>query len=103
MLESDDWIRVVEAAPVQPHLGDNMIGTPNGFTTTLGALAVGATTIGNLGQYFGFEWPGITDVELTEATVRALGAMAGVRNTARCCTRTSTTAQRCNSPITART
>ena len=80
LLESDDWIRVVEAAPVQPHMGDNMIGTPNGFATTLGALAVGATTIGNLGQYFGFEWPGITDVELTEATVRALGAMAGMRN-----------------------
>jgi methylmalonyl-CoA mutase cobalamin-binding domain/chain len=80
MLEADDWSRVVEAVPVHPHMGDNMIGTPNGFAGTLAALAVGATTIGNLGQYFGFEWPGIDDVELTEATVRALGAMSAWRD-----------------------
>ena len=76
MLEADDWARVVDAAPSHPHMGDNMIGTPNGFATTLSSLAVGATTIGNLGQYFGFEWPGIDDVTVTEATVRALGAMS---------------------------
>ncbi|MCU1396020.1 MAG: hypothetical protein JWM34_4448 [Ilumatobacteraceae bacterium] len=80
MLAPADWARVVDAAPSHPHMGDNMIGTPNGFTTTLASLAVGATTIGNLGQYFGFEWPGIGDVELTEATVRALGAMAALRD-----------------------
>lgn len=80
MLDDGDWARVVGAAPSHPHMGDNMIGTPNGFATTLASLAVGATTIGNLGQYFGFEWPGVDDVELTEATVRALGAMAGWRH-----------------------
>ena len=32
MLGPDDWARVVEAAPSQPHMGDNMIGTPNGFS-----------------------------------------------------------------------
>ena len=78
MLDANDWARVADAAPSHPHMGDNMIGTPNGFATTLASLAVGATTIGNLGQYFGFEWPGIDDEAVTEATVRAIGAMAAL-------------------------
>ena len=80
LLSADDWFRVANAVPVQPHLGDNMIGSPDGFANTLAALRVGATTIGNLGQYFGFDWPGYSDVELTEATVRAIGAMSELRN-----------------------
>ena len=80
LLTEGDWQRIGEAAAVQPHLGDNMIGTPDGFATALSALAAGATTIGNLGQYFAFEWPGYDDVALTEQTVRALGAMAELRH-----------------------
>ena len=80
LLDEGDWARVGEAVPVQPHLGDHVIGTPNGFATVLSSLAAGGTTIGNLGQYFGFEWPGFDDVELTEQTVRALGAMAQLRD-----------------------
>jgi methylmalonyl-CoA mutase cobalamin-binding domain/chain len=79
LLADDEWAAIA-AVPVQPHLGDTMIGTPAGFETTLAALRVGATTIGNLGQYFSFSWPGRDDVELTTATVRALGAMAAKRH-----------------------
>ena len=80
MIADDEWVRLGEAAPVQPHMGDNMIGAPNGFANALAALSAGATTIGNLSQYFTYEWPGVNDVELTEATVRALGAMSVLRH-----------------------
>ena len=79
LLADGDWQRIGEATSVQPHMGDSMIGTPNGFATALTSLAAGATTIGNLGQYLAFEWPGSDDVALTEQTVRALGAMAKLR------------------------
>ncbi len=76
VLEADDWARVA-AAPVQPHLGDFMIGTPAGLENTQRALAVGITTIGNLGQHFAFEPPGGYDDEaLTGITVDAIGALA---------------------------
>ncbi len=42
MLDAEDWARVA-AAPVQPHLGDFMIGTPAGLENTQRALAVGIT------------------------------------------------------------
>jgi hypothetical protein len=76
VLDARDWARVA-AAPAQPHLGDFMIGTPAGLENTVHALAAGITTIGNLGQHFAFEPPGgHDDADLTETTVRALGAMA---------------------------
>ncbi len=40
-LEAEDWARVA-AAPVQPHLGDFMIGTPAGLENTQRALAAGS-------------------------------------------------------------
>ena len=100
-LEAGDW-QAVAAAPAQAHLGDFMIGTPAGLENTVQALAAGITTIGNLGQHFAFEPPGgHDDADLTETTVRALGAMA--RRAARSCTPTSTTARRCSSATTAAT
>lgn len=79
-LAPDDWARVA-SAPVQAHLGDFMIGTPAGLENTVHALAAGITTIGNLGQHLAFEPPGGHDDEdLTETTVRALGAMAALRD-----------------------
>jgi methylmalonyl-CoA mutase cobalamin-binding domain/chain len=79
-LEAGDWAAVA-AAPAQPHLGDFMIGTPAGLDNTVRALAAGITTIGNLGQHFAFEPPGgHDDADLTETTVRALGAMAAHRD-----------------------
>jgi methylmalonyl-CoA mutase cobalamin-binding domain/chain len=79
-LSGDEWLRAAEVVPVQPHLGDHMIGTPAGFESTVAALAAGITSIGNLGQYFAFDPPGgYDDVRTTEATVQALGAMAALR------------------------
>jgi methylmalonyl-CoA mutase cobalamin-binding subunit len=75
-----DWQRLGEAAPVQPHLGDYMIGLPAGFQNTLRALAAGVTTIGNVGQYTAYELIGGSDeIVVTEETVRALGAIAALR------------------------
>jgi methylmalonyl-CoA mutase cobalamin-binding subunit len=79
-LDARDW-SAVAASPVQPHLGDFMIGTPAALGNTARALEAGITTIGNLGQYFAFEPPGgCDDATLTEATVRALGLMAANRS-----------------------
>ena len=79
-LAPGDWDAIAETAPIQPHLGDFMIGTAAGLQNTRRALAVGATTIGNLGQYFAFETPGGTsDVALTDTTVHALATLAGLR------------------------
>jgi len=79
-LEPDDWCRLGEAAPIQPHLGDHMIGFPAGFQNTLLALAAGVTTIGNIGQYTAFDLIGGSDeVLVTEETVRALGAIGARR------------------------
>src|SRR4051812_48542964 len=79
-LAPGDWDAIAETVPIQPHLGDFMIGTPAGLQNTRRALAVGATTIGNLGQYFAFETPGgADDVALTDTTVRALATLSGLR------------------------
>lgn len=78
-LEAEDWAKVA-AAPVQPHLGDFMIGTPAGLENTKLALAAGISTIGNLGQHFAFEPPGgYDDRALTAVTVKAIRAMAALR------------------------
>jgi len=76
----DEWRRLGEAAPVQPHLGDYMIGFPAGFQNTLRALAAGVTTIGNVGQYTAYELIGGSDeILVTEETVRALAAIGALR------------------------
>jgi hypothetical protein len=79
-LETEDWAAIGETAPIQPHLGDYMIGTLAGLENTRRALAAGVTTIGNLGQYFAFEPPGGgDDIALTETTVRALRTLGALR------------------------
>ena len=79
-LEAAEWQEIAETVPVQPHLGDFMIGTAAGLENTLAALSCGVTTVGNLGQYFTFDTPGGSDdVALTQSTLRALGAMAAVK------------------------
>ncbi|SER39708.1 cobalamin B12-binding domain-containing protein [Microlunatus flavus] len=80
-LRPEEWAVLGEAAAIQPHLGDFMIGTPAGATHARLALAAGVTTIGNLGQYWSFEVPGgQDDRQVTEATVRAVGMLAAWRD-----------------------
>lgn len=58
MLESPaNWTNVGQAAPIQPHMGDFMIGFPASTENTVNALRAGVTTIGNLSQFFAHEVP----------------------------------------------
>lgn len=73
----ESFARITNAAPAAAHFGDFMLGLPGALENTKGALAAGATAIGNLGQYFTFRLPDWDDdVATTEATVRALGLIA---------------------------
>lgn len=73
----EDLVALTHAAPVAPHFGDFVIGTPAAVENTIAALAAGATSIGNIGQYFTFRMPGWSDdVGTTAATVIALALCA---------------------------
>ncbi len=73
MLESNAaWREIGQKTPIQPHMGDFMIGFPSSFINTVHALRAGVTTIGNLSQFFAHEAPGwkdpiVTAVETTRA------------------------------------
>jgi methylmalonyl-CoA mutase cobalamin-binding subunit len=80
-IDADQWDRLAQAVPIQPHTGDYMIGLPAGFQNTCRALAAGITTIGNVSQYSSYDIiGGFDDIVLTETTVRALAAIAAVRD-----------------------
>ncbi|NNE21470.1 MAG: hypothetical protein HKN11_02560 [Rhizobiales bacterium] len=73
----EDFARLTDQAPVAPHFGDFVMGFPAAVENTQAALAAGATSIGNLGQYFTFRLPGHDDdIAATEATVTALALCA---------------------------
>ncbi|WP_029351040.1 cobalamin-dependent protein [Bosea sp. 117] len=73
----EDFARITNAAPAAAHFGDFMLGLPGALANAKGAIAAGATAIGNLGQYFTFRMPDWDDdVATTEATVTALGLIA---------------------------
>ena len=74
---AEDFAALTRAAPVAPHFGDFVIGTPAAVENTAAALAAGATSIGNIGQYFTFRMPGWgDDVRTTAETVRAMALCA---------------------------
>ena len=73
----EDFVALTRSAPVAPHFGDFVIGTPAAVENTAAALAAGATSIGNLGQYFTFRMPGWDDdVGTTAEAVKALALCA---------------------------
>ena len=74
LVQDEDWRNLAQAAPIQPHLGDFMIGQPASVDNALQALRIGCTTIGNLSQYFTFEAPGWSDT--AETAVQTYTAMA---------------------------
>ena len=78
ILESpEDFAALTRSAPVAPHFGDFVIGTPAAVENTAAALAAGATSIGNIGQYFTFRMPHWSDdVGTTAETVKALALCA---------------------------
>lgn len=75
-----DWDMLGMSALMQPHLGDNMIGSPACYETVTGALQAGVTTMGNMSQFFGYEYPEFTDTDArAKATLQALALMAEKR------------------------
>lgn len=53
----EDWIALGQAAPFMIHFGDNMIGSLNSIENLRLAFLAGATSIGNISQYFSYEYP----------------------------------------------
>jgi methylmalonyl-CoA mutase cobalamin-binding subunit len=75
----EDFRTLTQGAPVAPHFGDFVIGTPASVENTIAALAAGSTSIGNLGQYFTFSMPRWRDdVGTTAETVKAIALCASV-------------------------
>lgn len=73
----EDFVALTQEAPVAPHYGDFMLGLPAAVENVSAALAAGATSIGNLGQYFTYRLPLWDDeVATTAATVTALALIA---------------------------
>lgn len=78
---TEQWRKVGHTVPIQPHMGDFMIGFPAATTNTVHALEAGVTTIGNLSQYFAHEAPMWDDPVATVAeTVRAIAILAKRRD-----------------------
>lgn len=72
----DDWAKLGQVVPVQPHLGDHVIGSLNAVENTVNALNAGVTTIGNVSQYYTYEYPGIDmEKERTIEMVESIGLM----------------------------
>lgn len=55
----DEWMQLGQVVPVQPHLGDHMIGSLNSLENTTLGLQAGVTTIGNISHYYTYEYPGL--------------------------------------------
>lgn len=82
MLESPaDWRATAHTVPIQPQLGDMMIGSPMSVSNARNALEAGVNYIGNMSQ-FNWKYPGWPgdDVEQMAEMVKALGLMAAKRD-----------------------
>jgi methylmalonyl-CoA mutase cobalamin-binding subunit len=77
LTHEEDWHSLAQSAPIQPHLGDFMIGQPASVANTVQALRIGCTTIGNLSQFFTFEAPGWSDTAVTAAQTYQAMALLG--------------------------
>jgi hypothetical protein len=82
MLETaQEWMQIGQGVPIQPHMGDFMIGFPAAVENTLNALKAGVTTIGNLSQFFAHEVPMWQDTAATTVeTVKAISIMGALRD-----------------------
>lgn len=77
----EEWAAVGQIVPVQPHFGDNMIGSLNSIENAQLALMAGVTTIGNVSHYYSYEYMGIEmEKERTAEMVVALMLMGLVNN-----------------------
>lgn len=75
------WSQIGQVTPIQPHMGDFMIGFPASTGNTVQALRAGVTTIGNLSQYFAHEAPGWHDhVATAVETTRSIAILGALRD-----------------------
>lgn len=75
----EDFTLIANASNGAPHFGDFVIGMPAAVENTIAALHAGATSIGNLGQYFTFRLPDWDDdVMITAKTVEAISLCAAM-------------------------
>lgn len=78
----EEWKKVGQIVPVQPHMSDHMIGCPNALENTILALEAGVTSIGNVSHYFTYEYPGIElERERTINSLLAFGLMGKFEGT----------------------
>ena len=72
----DEWAKLGQVVPAHPHLGDHMIGSLNGVENVTNALNAGVTSIGNLAQYFTYEYPGLEMEDYrTEDYIKSMAIM----------------------------
>ncbi|MGN0658188.1 MAG: cobalamin B12-binding domain-containing protein [Emergencia sp.] len=72
----EEWNQIGQIAPINPHLGDHMIGSLNSVENVKNGLSAGVTSIGNLAQYFTYEYPGLDMEEYrTEDYIKAMAVM----------------------------
>lgn len=78
----EEWNATTNTVPIQPHIGDYMIGSPMSVRNACAALEAGVTYIGNVSQ-FAWRYPGWDDevAQMTEM-VTAMGIMASKRGEA---------------------
>lgn len=55
----EEWAAVGQVVPIQPHFGDHMIGSLNSTENVKLALNAGVTCMGNIAQYYTYEYPGV--------------------------------------------
>jgi methylmalonyl-CoA mutase cobalamin-binding subunit len=86
MLESpEEWYATTHTVPIQPHLGDYMIGSPMSVDNARSALEAGVSYIGNVSQ-FAWKYPGWgDDVAQMVEMVKALGLMASKKDDGAMC------------------
>lgn len=76
----DEWKQLGQVVPVQPHLGDHMIGSLNSLENTILGLTAGVTTIGNISHYYTYEYPGLDMEEYrTVDMMKAIALMGKFR------------------------
>jgi len=81
----DEWKRLGQVVPAHPHLGDHMIGSLNGVENVTNALNAGVTSIGNLAQYFTYEYPGLEMEDFrTEDYIKSMAIMGEFKDDGVC-------------------
>ena len=81
----EEWNAIGQIVPANPHLGDHMIGSLNSVENVINGLTAGVTTIGNLAQYFTYEYPGLEMEDYrTEDYIKAMAIMGEFKDRGVC-------------------